>query len=223
MSPLLPLGLVPLCCVFEALFLRSRDRGNHRAALALKSLASLCFVALGLLSARSVPGSLPVVLGLVFGMLGDQLLALRKLFPAHHDLTFITGALSFSLGHFCYMAYLTETAEGMLLPAIPVFLVLAAGSELFARYSGFSQGRMHLPGLLYIAIEAAMCALALVRLWLAPGLSAVLFAAGGLLFLVSDNLLCAYSFGKMKTRAADRWLHITYIAAQLLIARSPAL
>ena len=216
------LFLIPLCCISEALFLRSRNLGRHWAAFWLKGLAALCFTATGLLLTLQAGQSLVLVMGLVFGLLGDQLLALRKIFPAHHDLTFTSGALSFSLGHVCYMAVLLGLEQGLVLPAVPVFLVLVAGSELFARKAGFSTGKMHLPGLLYIAIEGAMCALALVRLWLAPGLSAALFALGGLLFLVSDNLLCAYSFGRMKTPSVDRWLHITYIAAQLLIAWSPA-
>lgn len=212
--------LTLVCCVSETLFLRRRTAGQHWAAFFLKGLAALCFVGVGLLlSLHTHQGSL-VVWGLVFGLVGDQLLALRKIFPAHHNLTFVSGALAFSAGHVCYMAALVSMEEGLLLPALPAFLILVAGSELFAHKAGFSTGSMHLPGLAYIGIEAAMCALALARLWAAPGLSAALFAAGGLFFLVSDNLLCAYSFGSLKTRAVDWWLHITYIAAQLLIAWS---
>ena len=214
--------LTLVCPLSEALFLRQRDAGRHWPAFWLKGLAALCFLGTGVLLASLAQGSKWVVWGLAFGLAGDQLLALRKIFPARHDLTFAAGTLSFSLGHVCYMAALLGAAPGLPLPAFPVFLVLVAGSEVFARKARFARGKMHLPGLAYIAIEAAMCALALARLWLVPDLSAGLFALGGVSFLISDNLLCAYSFGAMKTKAADRMLHITYIAAQLLIAWSLA-
>ena len=219
---ILSLLLTALCCHCEARFLHQRDAGRHWPAFFLKGLASLSFVAVGLVMALYAHRGGAVVWGLVFGLAGDGLLALRKIFPAHHDLTFVSGALAFSVGHFCYMAALLGAEDGLLLPALPLFLLLTAGSEVFAHKAGFSSGSMHWPGLLYIAIEAAMCALALVRLFLAPSLAAGLFAAGGVSFLVSDNLLCAYSFGSMKTSSVDRWLHLTYIAAQLLIAWSIA-
>ena len=47
-----------------------------------------------------------------------------------------------------------------------------------------------------------------------------LFAAGGVLFIISDNILCAYSFGSERRFGANIGIHATYYAAQLLIAWS---
>ena len=49
---------------------------------------------------------------------------------------------------------------------------------------------------------------------------ALLFAAGGVLFIISDNILCAYSFGSERRFGANIGIHATYYAAQLLIAWS---
>ena len=135
-------------------------------------------------------------------------------------MTFVSGAIVFSVGHGFYIAYLLSLRGDLLPPATPIFILLVVGSELFAHKTSFNKGKMHYPGLLYIAVEGAMCALALARLIRAPGVAAAFFAAGGILFFLSDNLLCAHGFGTWKTRAVNIWLHVTYISAQLLIAWS---
>ena len=97
-----------------------------------------------------------------------------------------------------------------------VRLVLLALSILFSHAGGFARGKMHLPGMVYIGVEAMMCALALVLAF--KKTEYLSFALGGVTFLVSDNLLCAYSFGRLKAPVWDWALHGTYLAAQLLIA-----
>ena len=214
--------LTAACCGFEILFLRIRSRGRHLAALLLKGAASLCFCLTGILFAAGSDFSCRwyVAAGLGLGLAGDVLLALRKLYPSHHDLIFSAGALAFCLGHGCYMWALGSLVPGLISKAMPVFLVLVIGSELFARRAGFRESRMHLPGMIYIAVEALMCSMALALCSLEPGPGAVLFSLGGISFLISDNLLCGFSFGSLKTRKTDLLLHVTYLLAQNAIAWS---
>ena len=212
--------LTPLSCIFEIIFLNCRKKQQHLKALLYKGLAALCFCTVGLLLTLYKGRGFYITAGLFLGLLGDELLALRKIRPCRHDLFFSAGAVAFCLGHGCYMAALLKAQTGLLPGGVPLFLILTALSEIFAHKAGFSKGKMHLPGLFYIAIEAFMCALALVSLGNQPGIGTLLFGLGGLSFLISDNLLCAYSFGRLKTPAVDTWLHITYLAAQLLIAWS---
>ena len=47
-----------------------------------------------------------------------------------------------------------------------------------------------------------------------------MFAVAGVCFAVSDNILCAQSYGNKKTAGMNRAVHVTYYAAQLLIAWS---
>ena len=206
-------GLTDVC------FLRLRQRQRHGAALVLKGLAALQFCLIGLLLHDRAQAGWAVAAGLFCGLTGDILLGLRKLMPHRHDLTFVAGALVFCLGHGFYIYYLTRI-PGLWLPALPIFLVLLILSEAFARYGGFHRGKMHLPGMFYIAAEALMAALSLVLVMKAFSAGSLLFALGGVSFLVSDNLLCAYSFGRLKSPSIDWALHGTYLAAQLLIGWS---
>ena len=209
-----------LCCVLEKDFLGLRRAGRDRAALIFKGLASLCFVTVGCLAAALRGQGWITAAGLGMGLCGDLLLGLRKQLPKHHDAFFVAGAAAFSLGHGFYLASLRQSFGAGLLPALGIAAVLTAGSELYARRAGFAQGKMHLPGLAYIGVEAWMCGMALLGLWMVPGIASGLFTLGGLSFFVSDNLLCAYSFGNRKTEAVDNLLHGTYLAAQLLIGWS---
>lgn len=212
--------LTVLSCLCEILFLKLRSGSRHFLSLVLKVLAALSFCLLGCLFSCLRSSGWLIAAGLFMGLLGDLLLGLRKLYPQHHDLTFVAGALAFSLGHGFYMGQLLGFHAGIFPASLPVFLILVIFSEVFAHKAGFSQGKMHWPGLIYIAIEAMMCALALVSALRFPGAGTALMAAGGLSFLVSDNLLCAYSFGSLKKPSVDWALHATYLAAQLLIGWS---
>ena len=216
----IPILLSLFCCLLEILFLRQRSAGNHIRALILKVLASLCFCLVGIWGSICRGWGFVISAGLVCGLLGDLLLGLRKLRPHHHDLIFVAGALAFSLGHVLYSYALVRLQSGLLLPSLPIFLILVLLSELFARKSGFSQGNMHIPGLFYIGVEGVMCALALSAYGKNPTLGTGLFALGGISFLVSDNLLCAFSFGSLRNSFTDRLLHATYLMAQLFIAWS---
>ena len=55
-----------------------------------------------------------------------------------------------------------------------------------------------------------------------PGIATVLFALGGVLFVISDTILSCHCFGTAKDPVYNRWVHYTYYAAQLLIAWSLA-
>ena len=53
-----------------------------------------------------------------------------------------------------------------------------------------------------------------------PGPGLLLFALGGICFGVSDNVLLAYCYGNSRTWNKNILVHVTYYAAQLLIAWS---
>ena len=215
-----PIFLSLLCCLSCALFMSLRGRSSHGLSLLFKILMSLSFAAVGGYFYFPSRLGLFVLIGLSLGALGDLLLGLRKLFPHHHDLTFILGAVSFSLGHGFYMGFLSSQSTGLWDPALPVFLGVMVLSFFYSRIGGFSGKKLYLPGMAYIGIEALMCSLAAVLFWKCPGMGSFLFFLGGISFLVSDNLLCAYTFGTRKTFSVDVLLHVTYVAAQLLIAWS---
>ena len=204
-------------CFSQLYYLEARKRGLHTWALGYKALTGLCFCLIGtLLFIRSSTGGL-ILSGLWLGFLGDLLLSLRLLFPRQRRRAFLGGALTFALGHLCYLSFLLTKAPE-LLPALLAAAVLILPCEVLAKNTGWSQGSLHLPVLAYLGLEALVSGAALSCLWQSPGLHLAFFALGTLLLLVSDNLLCAQSFGNRPSPRRDRSTHLTYLLAQLILA-----
>ena len=198
------------CLSIMGRFMQASRRKEPMRAMFYKGLASLCFLAVGLLGLLRLGDwdyGWKAVAGLFLGFCGDELLAMRFIREKKHDLYFSLGAVAFSLGHVLFIW-----------AAILALLLLCSG--LYARRKESNAGDMHLNAVMYICLVCCMgavtCAAALAR----PDLSSALFALGGLSFVVSDNILCAHYFGN-DSRFLLNWLiHISYYGAQLLIAWS---
>lgn len=211
------------CILFAVFFMKACRRENHRLALLLKGLAAVCFVLLGLFlrphSANQSYAQL-LILGLILGFCGDELLALRFLVPKIHDLIFAVGAVTFAVGHVFYMKALFDL--GVIAP-LTLILVLIPGlllAWLYGKKQGSHAGPLHLAALLYIGLVIFMGAVSVTAAIHAPQPATVLFALGGICFACSDNILVAYCFGKQSNWSQNIWVHITYYAAQLVIAWS---
>ena len=96
-------------------------------------------------------------------------------------------------------------------------LSVAAIPPLMKRITAPSKG-LKIFGYVYLVIVIAMfsCAASLL-IRLGAHVTTVLFAVGGLLFMVSDFIMIYYSFGK-KIRPLRAVNLLTYYIAQLLIA-----
>ena len=214
------------CAAFARLFLGACFAGDHRRAFRVKGLAGLCFVAVGLLMALrcgKLSFAVPVAAGLVLGLAGDQLLALRFILKEKHDLMFVSGAVAFSMGHVLYILALLRLTGGMRPAAlIALWLAGAAAAVVYARIRRTNAGKLNGGCCVYIALVTLMCAVACAAAIKAPGAATLMFAAGGVCFVVSDNVLTAYCFGNRKTPGMNRTIHITYYLPQLLIAWSLA-
>ena len=204
---LVAIVLTALCAVSGGIYLVFCKRKDYRRAFAYKGTAGLCFVVLGLLgtdanirSMLGTGGAAPagawlVAAGLIFGLLGDQLLALRFICVKKKTQFFAAGAASFAVGHVLYIIALSHRAPGILLGGLAIGFVALALSGVYNYRKDTNAGNM-------------------------PGVSTLLFAIGGVLFIISDNILCAYSFGSERRFGANIGIHATYYAAQLLIAWS---
>ena len=210
------------CAFLACFFLLAGWRKDYRRAFLLKSSAGICFVLLGVLTRRFCQNELFglfVLAGLCLGLLGDQLLAMRYMKPEQHDRFFSLGAAAFAFGHLLYIAALFRQGVALAL-ALPVFVLGVGASWLYQRVKKTDAGNLQLPSLLYIALVVFMASAACAAAVRGFSVGLLLFAAGGICFAVSDNLLCAYCFGTAHNRAVDRAVHISYYAAQLLIAWS---
>lgn len=211
------------CLSIMGRFMQASRRKEPMRAMFYKGLASLCFLAVGLLGLLRLGDwdyGWKAVAGLFLGFCGDELLAMRFIREKKHDLYFSLGAVAFSLGHVLFIWAAIERSGRFSLWTLPILALLLLCSGLYARRKESNAGDMHLNAVMYICLVCCMgavtCAAALAR----PDLSSALFALGGLSFVVSDNILCAHYFGN-DSRFLLNWLiHISYYGAQLLIAWS---
>ena len=204
-------------------FLHQRKAGNHKRSFWLKGTGSLFFVLTGVVFAlynkENITGAVTVA-GIFCGLLGDQLLAMRKILPEHKKPFFYAGGLAFSAGHVFYIAALWKSEDSLTKFTAVCFLLLLTGAIGYAeRKDAVSPGRL-IPQTLYISFVAAVSAMAASAFWYHQNIYNLLFALGGLSFFISDNLLGAYTFGKDKSAKLNILLHITYYGAQILIAWS---
>jgi len=216
-------GMSLFCIAFAQLFMQAYKAQNFRRAFWLKGSAALSFVTLGILLAPFCPTpgyARLVVIGLALGLCGDQLLALRFLVPKFHDLMFAAGAGAFGAGHFFYMKALYDLGGIRLGVLIPVFLIGVAIANLYGRNHGSDAGPLQPAGLAYMVLVVFMGSVSLSAFLGSPSIGLALFAVGGICFGVSDNILFAYAFGQKAQWRMNVWVHVTYYAAQLLIAWS---
>ncbi len=220
------LALTAGCAVLGRRFLMACKRNEPARALRLKTAAGLCFAVLGLLMAHSAPDpdyARRVCIGLFLGLVGDGLLAMRFLRPARHDEYFSAGATAFAAGHVLYIWALISLSGARLTAALPVFIVGYAAALICGRRGKVDAGRLTPCAMVYIALVVFMGAAACTAAARSFSVGTLMFAAAGICFAVSDCILCVYCFGSRKTDGMNAAVHVTYYAAQLLIAWSIAL
>lgn len=189
--------------------------------LLLKSLASACFVAIGIVNiAYSVKlkakKSFPVLmlLGFVFAMVGDIVIYNTA------QLWFITGAALFAIGHIFYVAayFALYGFRAVDLLASACIFVPSALFITLAPIFDFGGVLMEIVCVVYALILSCMVGKALSNLGKKTALS-VLIAVGSILFYTSDFMLLLNMFGSIRTIPRILCL-ATYYPAQFLLAFS---
>ena len=229
--PLLLLcGAAALC-----IYIREKIRAYSVKAVLLKSLVSALFIAVGIYGAwhsASMGNAAPlcpfVLLGLVFGLLGDIWLDLKYVFPEKDEVFTYAGFCVFGIGHVFYILglLLSFRPEGHpLYIVLPLLLavMLSIGNALMEKPMKLHYGKLKTTvaayGALLFSTLLLSGSLALARGWREVPLN--LFFAGAVLFAVSDLILSGTYFGVGKERPIDLALnYVTYYAGQFLIASS---
>ena len=213
--------LIPLCLCLAAVFLWQESKRNYVPAVVLKGLASACFVLLGFLL-KGEGGSRTanlIVTGLLLGCVADVLLNLRYVFEKKGQLIFLVGILVFLSGHILYLAAILPGAKHWLL-CVLVGLVLTALLMVWIFRRITAKMAFKVFGVFYLGAIMVLNVVAIGNLITDPSTFTALFAAGALLFLVSDIVLILNTFGK-ETRQSLRIVNISlYYLGQLLIALS---
>jgi uncharacterized membrane protein YhhN len=158
--------------------------------------------------------------GLLSGLLGDQLLAMRLIHRNYHDLFFTIGAASFGVGHVLYIIALCGMGGVKLWLVLLIFVVGALLSVLYGKAKLTDFGDKKPAAVVYMSFVLLMASFAICVALCTMSVAGILFALGGILFSVSDNILCAYCYGSNPVWKMNRDLHIAYYGAQLAIAWS---
>lgn len=183
-----------------------------------KALPIILLFARVLLTARSVPHSRVVAVGLFFGCLGDALLELERR-SWYRGPWFVLGLAAFLIGHGLYIWAFLATERALLRSGVsgmtryfaaPWFLALVVFG-LFLTF-GRLESALVLPVLVYSLTIMTMLGASL----LTHEPRALL---GSALFVVSDLLLAVDRF-VLRVPAATVLIMLTYYAAQYYIAVS---
>lgn len=217
--------VLALSCLFCGVrFIKAMEADDQEKATVLKGLTTICCILIALIAyfMTSLPKfALLVILGLVFGFLGDELLALRFVYTKKFNVFFLSGALAFLIGHIFYLIALYGLAPGAWKIAIPLTLVALAAELINSRKHSLDMGKMFLPLGFYASFVCFMGCSAVGVCVFHFSFGTLLFAAAGLCFILSDSILSVQCFSGHPSNAKNRVLHIFYWAAQLLIALSP--
>jgi len=214
-------------------YIREKIRAYSVKALMLKALVSALFVAVGvygfwLSAAKGVASPLCpfVVLGLLFGLMGDIWLDLKYVFPEKDEPFTYAGFCVFGVGHILFITgmLLCYCPAGRPMTVIAPILLAAAlsvGNALLEKPMKLHYGKLKPVVIAYGVILFSMVlvsgSLALSRGWQETPLN--LLFAGGVFFAISDLILSGTYFGVGRERPIDLALnYITYYAAQFLIA-----
>ena len=194
--------LIPLCLCLAAVFLWQESKKNYVPAVILKGLASACFVLLGFLLKN-----------------GSRTANLRFVFEKKGQLIFLVGILVFLTGHVLYLAAILSGATHWLLCVI-VGVVLTALLMWWIFQRITAKKAFKIFGVVYLGAIMLLNSVAVGNLIAAPSAFTALFAAGSVLFLVSDIVLILNTFGK-ETRQSLRVTNISlYYLGQLFLALS---
>lgn len=197
-----------LCAAATCVLLGAELRHAPRVRAVSKSIASLAFIAVGLVAGHSDPYARWIVIGLVLGAIGDVALLGKS------DTAFLAGLGAFLLGHLAYViaaAQLVSPAEwpshAGVLALAPLVVGIVVLVWLWPRL-----GSMKVPVIAYVLTIIAMVIGALAS-------PVHYFQVGAVLFFASDLAVAKDKF--VGASVVNRvWGLPCYYAAQLLIAWS---
>ena len=223
---ILGFGMVSL-----TLFLIEKVRKYSIKATIIKAVSSLLFVSLAVVSwyggGQSIFG-LFVIIALVMGLMGDIWLDFKYAFREHDEIFTYAGFISFALGHVMYITgmflqfYVPGNVLYIIIPLVAGILV-GALTVVLEKPLKLQYGKKKLICFIYGSLLFSMvaCALSLTILHRFNSLTLIMVFGGGLLFAISDLILCMTYFGEGYERPIDIISNgITYYLAQFAIAYS---
>ncbi len=222
--------VLALCVAVTVFFTIKRTVNVKYSDLVVKIFASALFVATAIAAIISNPDvdltfALMVVMGSVFGVLGDVFIELKWLQKEGNDTFFNLGFVTFMVQHVILVAAVFLTYPMNLKNALISFtapIVVLVASVGLTKVFKMEMGKFKVIANAYGALASMTFSVGFMTMMNhGMELSQILFFAGGVSFFASDLILSQIFFVKGKcTRLRVILNHITYYGAQILIASS---
>ncbi len=222
--------VLAICLAVTVFFTIRRTVKVNYTDLAVKVATSSLFVATGVAAVTSNPEvnltyALMVILGGVFGILGDVFIELKWIQKENSDTFLSFGFVTFMIQHVLLVAavfvrYPMTWVNALVSFTAPVAVLLF--SSLAVKITKMDMGKFKVIANSYGALASMTFSVGFMTMnTYGMELSQILFFVGGVLFFVSDLVLSQIFFTeKGCTRLFVVLNHITYYGAQILIASS---
>lgn len=223
--------IVSIGIIFSSIFLFLKIKKEGISAVISKTFASLFFVLSGLCASFSSEYYLNIkyiiIVGLLFGMLGDIFLGLKGVYESNLKEWLFSGFISFMIGHICYiMAIILVSKMNLkfIIISIIIGIILGSSSIFLEKLLNLNYGIYKKTAFIYGSFLSSTVSTSLISC-LITGFKdkmLIIIFIGSILFLISDLILSNTYFG-LKNNDGPIWIisnHITYYLAQYLISLS---
>ncbi|MCL2300496.1 MAG: lysoplasmalogenase [Firmicutes bacterium] len=165
-----------------------------------------------------------VIIGQIFGMMGDFWLDMKDMMPPHHDPLVFAGFISFFIGHCFFVAGLFATYGADLktwLLTLGTGVVFGVAVALGEKPMKLKYGKFKAVSAAYGGVFGMSLAASLLTYLATKQPQVLVMNIGLLVFLLSDVFLSGTFFGEGKQRPIDYTLnYICYYGGQFTIALS---
>lgn len=224
-----PIILMSIGALSLAWFLFEKIKAYSIKAVCIKAFTSLLFISVGvygLFNSHLKILGIFIVIGLVFGLMGDILLDLKYVYREKDYPFTLGGFIAFGIGHIFYITgmfaefYDNQNVLYIIIP-VAVGMLIALGTILTEKILKTNYGRLKLPAFGYAITLFSMVSTAF-SMWMLTGFNnqgLMMIFIGGILFAVSDLILNMTYFSEGHEKPFDIISNsITYYAAQFIIA-----
>jgi hypothetical protein len=225
-------GLLATLFILVRVTIGTKSIEGGVVAMFAKALASVGFIAVGILSlytgVNNLQAAVFILFGLIMGLIGDIVLDLKTIYLNQKEEGFYLsgGMISFGIGHiFFFIACFTFLGKDILTGSLlgiclAISLVLAAAIILVGKFVlKFDFGKFIVHSCVYAFMLVFMTTVSVAACIVMNSTLMLQFAIGMFLFFLSDIVLTQMYFGgKQKDNLLCIINHVLYYAAQICIA-----